>query len=189
MHVRLSTSLHTPVFERDGDEVLGFLSGLLLQPDTGAIEGIYVEAPRFLARDQYFCPAMDIIHWGASIEVRGADSLAPPGEHIRLQTLFEDGRTILGQLIRTEGGRPLGHCKDLQFDTERMQVEWLFPKRLWRWGVALPLSDVVEVRREAVIVRDPAISAPIAREEPAIPLDVLGEMAESRVPQTGRVTE
>ena len=55
----------------------------------------------------------------------------------------------------------------MQIDTERLRVEWLFPRRLLQWGVALPFSEVIEVRKDAVIVKDPVIGAPEPSKSPA----------------------
>ncbi len=36
-----------------------------------------------------------------------------------------------------------------------MKIEWLFPRRFFRWGIALPISEVVEVLPDAIVVRNP----------------------------------
>jgi hypothetical protein len=95
--------------------------------------------------------------------------------------LFDEGRSILGQRIRTENGLTLGMCGDVQFDTQTFTIEWLFPRRWWRWGRPLPASAIVEVRPDAVIVRDQ-----LAKTEPitAKVLQTLDQLAEPVVPQT-----
>lgn len=154
MHVRLSTCRGAGVVDRAGDAI-GALSGILVHPDTGKVEGIFVAVPSgMMATEQPFCAVEDIVHWGAMIQISTCDVLGPVEDRIRLAPLLADGRIVLGQPIRTESGRELGTCKDVQFDTEKMRVEWLFPKKFFRWGVALPITDVVEVRKDAVIVRE-----------------------------------
>jgi sporulation protein YlmC with PRC-barrel domain len=147
MHVRFSSCIGTPVLEEGGDTTLGLLSGILIHPDTGKIEG-------FLVGD-LFCSSMDIVRWGTRVYLRDANVLAPPEDRIRLQSLLQDPRTVLGQKIRTEAGVKLGRCSDVQFNTDMMHIEWLFPRKFFRWGIALPVSDILEVTAAAIVVRDP----------------------------------
>ncbi|MDD5623535.1 MAG: PRC-barrel domain-containing protein [Candidatus Peribacteraceae bacterium] len=163
MHVRFSTCLGLPVTDESVEIVYGRISGILLHPDTGKVEGFYVAIPRFLGEETLFLSSNDILRWGRRVTVRSGEVLAPPEEFFRLRTLLEDGRKILHQLIRTESGRRLGRCRDVQFNTEAMHLEWLFPRRWWRWSLPLPASDIVEVRPDAIVVRDPPV--PVAEKE------------------------
>ncbi len=176
MHVRLSLCLGFPVVDDDTQAVLGTLSGALLHPDTGKIEGFFIRRKRFMKTEDVFLSTMDIKRWGLRISVRNAEVLGPVDDRVRLQPILEDGRTILGQTILTDTGRRLGVCRDLQFDTAHFMAEWLFPKSLWKWGTALPISSVIEVTREAVIVRDPA--TPVTEVKEANP-GILEKMPEA----------
>lgn len=151
MHVRFNTCIGTPVLEEGGDATLGMISGILIHPDTGKIEGFLV---RVLGTD-LFCGSSDIVRWGTRVYLRDASVLAPPEDRIRLQSLLQDPRTVLGQKIRTESGTLLGRCSDVQFNTDVMHIEWIFPRKFFRWGVALPVSEILEVTPHAIIVGDP----------------------------------
>ena len=65
----------------------------------------------------------------------------------------------MGQRLQTESGVALGVCRDAQFDTKLFRLEWLFPRLFLRWGVAVPASAIVEVRTDAVMVRDSVLGA------------------------------
>ncbi|TSC60802.1 MAG: hypothetical protein Greene041662_34 [Candidatus Peregrinibacteria bacterium Greene0416_62] len=176
MHVRLSTCLGAGVSDRSG-EAIGVLSGIVAHPDTGKVEGIFVGVPAgILATANPFCAAADIAHWGVTIQLSSRDALSPIEDRIRLAPLLVEGRTILGQTIRTENGRILGRCKDIQFDTEKMRIEWLFPKKFFRWGIALPASDIIEVRRDAVIVREGLKSETVAAEKQPVSYEAFPEI-------------
>lgn len=144
-----------PVIDDLNDEVQGVLSGILIEPDSGNIEGFFVHVPGFLSRQELYCSAMDIVRWGTRVVVRDPEAVSTADDRIRLQPLLQDPRTVIGQKMRTESGKLVGVCRDVQFDTEAMHVEWLFPKRWWKWGIALPLSEVVEIKPAAIILRDP----------------------------------
>lgn len=154
MHVRFCNCLGMQVIEAVNDEILGVLSGILIDPDSGSVEGFFVKASGFLTRHELYCSALDVLRFGTRVVIRDEDALSPAEDRIRLQALLADTRTVIGQRMRTESGHIIGTCRDVQFDTEAMHVEWLFPKRWWKWGIALPLSEVTEITKAAIIVRD-----------------------------------
>ena len=181
MHVRFSSCIGLPVVEEGDGETIGTISGMLIHPDTGKVEGFFVHRPGLFGSDHSFLSTLDILRWGMRVEVRTEDVLGSLEDHIRLQPLLLDPRPVLGQQMRTERGVVLGRCKDVQFDTKHFLTEWLFPKKFFRWGTPLPLGSVVEVRRDAIIMRDP-----LQKERPTVPeqsalIPQFPEVAEARV--------
>ncbi len=160
MHVRLSTVLGLPILDDGSDERLGVLSSILLNPDTGVVEGLFVSQSRMPWSEVLFVSSLDVIHWGTHIRVRD-DALSPLSERFRLQQMVEEGRTILHQRIVTEEGTVLGMCRDVQFNTKLFTLEWLFPRKFLRWGRAVPASAIVEVKREAVIVKNASLTVDV----------------------------
>lgn len=178
MHVRLSTSLGTPVVAEDGEEQIGSLAGAVVHPDLGTIEGFYVGRPGFLGRgEELFLPAMDVLHWGHRIRVRSEDALVPLEDIVRLHALAGEGRTVIGQQIVTESGVSLGTCRDIQFETKTFRLEWIFPKKWLRFRTEIPASSIIEVRPDAIVVRD-ALAGVTERSV----LKALDELAEGPVP-------
>lgn len=178
MHVRFSTVVGMSVVDEDGTEELGRIAHVLIHPDTGKVEGFFVKVPGLLLRTEtLFLATEDIQRWGLRVVVRGPDVLSPVVERIRLQTLLEDGRPVLSQRIQTDTGKYMGRCGDVQFETEHFMVEWLWPRKLWRWGMPLPLVLIVEVRKDAIVVRDPAATAPEKAVQEKAPMLQVPEVA------------
>mgnify|MGYP004001569307 CR=1 FL=1 len=142
-----------PLLEEGSDGIIGTVSGILIHPDTAYVEGFFVHGTGH-GNSNLFISSMDIARWGTRLYVRNADVVAPADDRIRLQTLLEDTRTVLGQKIVSESGMRLGRCKDVQINTDSMHIEWIFPKKLFRWGVALPVLEVIEVSKEEIIIKD-----------------------------------
>lgn len=153
MRVRLSTVIGLPVID-DAEERLGHIAGIFLNPDTGAVEGFFVRVASFFNSETLFLPVSAIEHWGSRVRVRGSDVLSPLRELVRVSRLYDEGRPVLGQPIITDAGRRLGRCRDVQFDTRSFRMEWLFPKMLFRWRRPLPIRAIIEVRPDAIVVRD-----------------------------------
>ncbi len=154
MHVRASACRGLPICEHDNQECLATVFQPVFQPDTGHVEGFSVRVPGFARSRLEFLSSDDIGHWGLVIRIRHRDIISPLEERLRLREIVGSGRSILGQPIVTEQGRVLGRCADLQFETHFFQLEWLFPRRFWRWGLPIPARDIVEVRPDAVVVRE-----------------------------------
>ena len=155
MRARYTRSLGLPVLEEETGDVLGVLSGMVLQPDTGVVEGFFVRMHGWSANQQFLI-AHDILHWGTRITVRSSDVLSTVDDLVRVQSILAQKRPILGQTIVTESGRTLGRCADVQFATGSFCLEWLFPRRWFRWGVPIPASQILEVKPDAIVVKDPA---------------------------------
>ena len=154
MRARYTRSIGLPVQDEETGETLGDISGILIHPDTGAIEGFFVRVHGFLGRTDLFLMHLDILHWGLRITVRSRDVLTSVDDLIRLRPILEGRRTVLGQTMVTEGGQTLGRCADVQFSTKQFRLEWLFPKRFFRWGVPVAASNIVEVRADAIVLKD-----------------------------------
>ena len=189
MHVRFSTSRATPFVDQHTEEVVGWLSGILLNPDTGTVEGFYALVSQGIGVQELYCSSMDIIRWGTSIVLRDAEVFAPDTERIRLHDLLRDPRKVLGQKIYTETGKYLGVCKDVQFNTKSMKIEWLFPRRFLSWRLAVPIAEVLEVTPEKIIIRDqrPGIKESIQKTEETSTLETLHDITENPIPQPSRV--
>ncbi len=176
MHVRLTTAIGMRVCDEEtGRRVLGALTGIVLDPDRGTVEGFFVRSGGFFA-PVFFLSVLDVRRFGAVITVRGPEVLCPPDDVIRVATLIKEGRPVLGQPIQTESGAELGTCRDVQFDTAHFMLEKIFPGSLLRWGTPLPANQILEVRPDAIIVRDTA--APV-KEKTAIPEVPIIEMPEA----------
>jgi len=156
------------VSEDGTEEDLGKLSQLLINPDTGKIEGCFVAVPGFLHSHHLFISVMDIVRFSTRLYVRHSEVLFPIEEHIRLLPLYLERRTLIKQPIRTETGKFVGWCQDIQFDTRHFMVEWIFPRKFFRWGTPLPLSSIIEVRKDAIIVRDTSVREKEAKVVPTL---------------------
>ena len=147
---------------------MGTLSGIVLHPDTGVVEGFFVCTPGLFERGNLFLQSVNILHWGLRVTIRHADVLSSVDDLVRLRTLIDEHRPILGQRMITESGRTLGRCSDVQFTTNDFRLEWLFPRRFLRTGIPVPASQILEVTPEAIILRDTLLPSKEAQE--AVPL-------------------
>ena len=177
MNVRFSTCIGTPIVCDSLDEVAGQVFDILIHPDTGAVEGFFVLSSH--TPGMQFLASMDIVRWGTQVHIQHLDSIYPLEDRIRLQPLMEDKRNVLHQRMRTESGHTLGRCKDVQFNTKTMKCEWLFPRKWWKWCAPIPLTDVVEIQKKYIIIKDALVAAPEQETEEA---DSLTEVLDAALP-------
>ncbi len=173
MHIRFSIALGTPVLDDDSSRIIAKLSGIQIHPDTAKIVGFFVTVPGMFASAPMFLSSNDIVAWGTVVHVRHQDAIMPADELIRLESLLADGRTTIGQKIVTETGKKyMGMCKDVQFDTRHLNVEWMFPcKYRFLAQSPIPVSEVVEVTKHAIVIKEPLRpkTEKIADPIPAVP--------------------
>lgn len=169
MHVRFSMCRGLPVRVEETGLVAGALDEPLIHPDTGRIEGFFVRTSSFPTSQYVFLAAVDILRFGTYVWIDDEHVLGELEERIRLHQMFEEGRSVLGQPIHTQSGEVLGTCKDVQFDTRMMRLEWIFPKKWFRYGDGIPASSIVEVRTDAVVVRDPQLPVKVEEDDTALP--------------------
>ena len=177
MQVRFSIARGQAVALDDSGEVLGTVQSILLDPDRGTVAGFYVSVTSgFMGFQTLFLSVNDIVRWGTAIFVKRAAVLAEPDEFLRVKPLLEDTRKVLGQPMVTKSGTHLGRCKDIQFDTLHFRVHWFFPKGFFPWGTPVAASDVLEITKTKIIVKDVVIPL---EEEVKVPEVALPRMPEA----------
>jgi len=159
MHLRFSTCIGLPILAEDSDELIGTIAGILIHPDRSTVEGFFVRRPGLFSSATLFLSSMDIARFGRRIIVRDVDRVAPAQEFLRVQPLLADPRTVLNQRIRTESSHNLGRCDDVQFENTTMRLTWIFPRKFFHWGFPISARQILEVRPQAIIVRDPQAPA------------------------------
>ncbi len=137
-------------------EIVAFLSDVLVDTDTGCLRGFFVMMIDGLHTGSYFLSVLDILSFGTKVHIRSVDRLSPPEDLIRLQEALQDPRFFLGQKIRVrETGRTLGSCADVQFDTRHFSIFWFFPRRWFLQRQPIAIGEVFEVTEDAIWVEDP----------------------------------
>ncbi len=165
MHVRFTTLVGMSVTDDRMEEDIGRICGILIHPDTAVIEGFFVSTSVFLQKCELFLSTADIVHLGSRVRIRDADRLAPLEDLVRLSALQADSRTVLHQKIVTQSGVKLGMCADVQLETKTFRIEWLFPKKWFRWRRPVAAASIVEVKTDAIVVRDPVIPLQVTEAE------------------------
>ena len=185
MHLRFRHCIGLPIYEDDPHALpIGTIANLLIEPDTGNIEGFFVRPVSWFASEHLYLRTVDILSWHKNrILINDHSAVGPLADVIRAQELYNQKRPIMGQRIVSENGQQLGTCRDVQFNDTHGKIEWLFPRKFWRWQNPLPTSEIIEVTKQAIVIKsefpieiateqqqnDPVAQSLTATAEPALP--------------------
>lgn len=182
MHLLRSTAIGTEIIDNVDHRIHGVVSDILIDADHGKVTALLIR--RFGTPDLCAVQTQDIESWGNRVHVRDAEVIGEIADFVRLESALGDTRTFVGQAIRTKSGQKLGRCIDVQFRSDTFDLEWIFPvKYFFLKGLALPVSEILEVTPAAIIVKDQGPKAEVVPEE-----EVLEEpKIEVPAPAAGRV--
>jgi len=133
-------------------QIHGKAADIIIDPDRGKIVALLIK--RTGISQYHGLMVEDIESWGNRIHIRNSDVVGEISDFLRLKPYLEDSRTFVAQPIRTQGGRTIGRCNDVQFRTDTFDLEWIFPRRFFRNGLPLPVSEILKVTPEAIIIKD-----------------------------------
>lgn len=164
MHLLRSTAIGTEIIDTIDHHIHGIVSDILIDADRGKVAALLIRC--FDTPDHYALQTQDIESWGNRIHIRDAEVLGEIADFVRLKSLLEDPRAFIGQAIRTKSGQKLGRCIDVQFRSDTFDLEWIFPvKFFFMRGLALPVTEILEVTPDAIIVKDQKPKTEVAPEE------------------------
>ena len=174
MHIRFSSCIGLPIVDDSTDDTVGMIHGILVDPDKGAVEGFAVTQSGFGLKHVSFLSTLDIRRFGAAVHVGHPSVIGDAEDIVRLQGVLADTRRVIDQRMCTESGMQLGVCRDVQINTKTWHVEWLFPRRFFRWGTPVSIAQVIDVTEKAILLRDPVVPED-DEGEPEHLLPVVGE--------------
>lgn len=135
--------------------LLGTIENILINADNGIVEGFFVAQNSWFYKDTLFLSNREIAEFRRKeIYIPANVSLGAPEDHFRLQLVFSDKRKILGQKIITKDKIYLGRCYDVQINTDSWRMEWLFPKKWWFLTTPVPSSEIMEVTKSHILLKN-----------------------------------
>ncbi len=148
----------TPVLDFEDASPLALIKDIIIDPDTGKIEGLWVKPLESLLTYGVL-QTQDILEWKKNLYIRHENVIGDPAEIIKIADILSQKRYFLGNAVRTEGGEAWGKVMDLDFDTLHYYVRNLYAQKYFlglipyeKRGVSYDL--ILEVLPEAIVVKD-----------------------------------
>lgn len=139
-----------PVMLSEQDRAQGSVNGAFMHPETGLLIGFLCGYTKVLV-------PVEIEKWHADyVKLRGEDSLASPGDILRIRD-YGLRRTFLnGKRVRSKNGKNLGRVRDFCFDTATYSLLTfeVSKKFLWiEWANRIfSYKDILEVTERAIVL-------------------------------------
>ena len=150
--------LGIPVMHFEQGDVLGTVKDIIIHPDTGKVEALWIRLKGAL-QGYFVLQTQDIVEWKKNIYVKSEEVLAEAGEIIKISEILSDGRLIIGNRVRTESGENLGRVTDVDFDTQQFYLRHLYIQKSF-FGLKsydkriLSYDLIVEVLPDCILVKD-----------------------------------
>jgi sporulation protein YlmC with PRC-barrel domain len=146
-----------PVFPFHGHEPIAFVQDVIINPDTGKLEALWVR-PMLLPIAFGILDFNDIVEWKRNLYVRSENVIAEPGEIIRINAILDRNISFMKNNVVSESGEALGKVVNLDFDSRDGILRHLYVQKgflgfSWERRV-FDFASILEVTPEAIIVKD-----------------------------------
>ena len=150
----------TKVLEFDSGDLLGMVSGIVIDPDSGMVEAFWVRPATIPVRSAILRTS-DILELKKNLYIKSDQVLAQAEDVIRVNEIIEDGRKFLGSLVQNEGGDSYGRCDDLSFDTETYALKQIHSRKSFLGLITLDerlfsYENIIKVLPGQILISDDA---------------------------------
>lgn len=162
-----SALLNQPVLSLRSGAPIGIATAPVINPNNLAIVGLYCKES---ARDKkpLVLLTQDIREWiPQGFAVDDHDSLAPPEDLVRLQSVLKINFTLLGKAVYTQNKQRLGKVSDFAVDDQSFMIQKLYVsqnivKNLSGTGLSVDRNQIIEITDKRIVIRDPLQGVPHA---------------------------
>lgn len=165
MRKLFSELIGQPVTTRDSAKPVARVFDLVLDPANGGFIALSVHPAL-----QQVVGARDIVSWTPQITIRDLESIIEPSEVVRIQRVLNTNTAFLYNRVETESGVYLGRVHDYLMDiTAGALLKIMVSKSflgIIRWNERIiPMSEIIRVEPERVIVKDDLLMQRVAKPE------------------------
>ncbi|MBN2307316.1 PRC-barrel domain-containing protein [Candidatus Peregrinibacteria bacterium] len=148
------------VLEYDSGDLLGMVSDIVIDPDSGMVEAFWVR-PATLPFGNAILRTSDVLELKKHIYIRSDKVLAQAEDVIRINEILEDGRKFLGCLVQSEAGQSYGRCIDLSFDTDTYALKQIYTRKSLLGLITLDerlfsYENIIKVLPNLILINDDA---------------------------------
>lgn len=148
------------VLEFDSGNLLGTVSGIIVDPDSGIVEAFWVK-PATLTVRNVILRTSDIVELKKNVYIKSDKVFALVEDVIRISEILNDGRVFLGSAVQNETGYSYGRCINLAFDSKTFVIKQIYSRRSILGLVTLDerifsYNNIIRVLPEMILVNDDA---------------------------------
>ncbi|QQR84247.1 hypothetical protein IPJ72_03665 [Candidatus Peregrinibacteria bacterium] len=154
---RYQNILGTPILRYEDGELMGLLYDLIIHPDHGKIEAVWVK-PATLPLSNVILLTSDIREWKNKIYINSENDLNAAEDLIRISELLARQTFVIANRVVNQDGVELGKVTDLEFEDETYYLKRIHScKSLlgWSWNQRIfSVESINQITPEAIWVNE-----------------------------------
>lgn len=145
------------IVSQEKGQLLGLLKDIIIQPDTGKVEGFWVK-PLTIPISDAVMSLSSVLEWKKQIYIKDEGEFAEAGDILKISDILSRNILYIGNRVRSEEGGDLGQVVDLVFDDQKGYVKQImiektalifaYHKRIFSF------ESIIEVLPEYILVKD-----------------------------------
>ena len=144
----------------ENGELLAILRDVIIDPDTGKIEGFWVK-PLTLPVKNAVILSDSVLEWKKNVYIKDDREIAEAEDIIRISELLSRNTFFIGNSVVSESGQMLGRVNDLDFDTSKMYLRNIYSEKSLLGFFkhdqrTFSYDSIIQVLPEYILVKDTA---------------------------------
>lgn len=137
--------------------VIGKVSDIIIDPDSGKIEALIIQSARFFSQKKILLP-QDIIEWKIHIYVHDKDVFALPKDIVRIEKLLKKDIRLIKNRVIAKNKEYLGKVVDFSFSTETFDLHQIFSAKSFL-GIhydkrVIAANEIIEIKKTHITVKN-----------------------------------
>lgn len=159
-----------PVVSLESGQTLGFISNIIIDPDSGKVLGL-LSSSNFFWKDKKAVAVSDIHEFTPEmVLVRDDKSQLELEELVRIKKVVEQKIFILGSKVITESGKKLGKSTDFVINANLGILAKIYIENLWGQGyisgtLVISANKIISIEHKRIIVANNALKEEIEEQE------------------------
>jgi len=150
----------TPILHFEDGELLAALQDVIVDTETGKIEGIWVK-PLTLPVPDAVLQTQDIIEWKKNIYIKNESVISEALDIIKISDILSRNTLIVGNNVKNSEGKSYGKVFDLSFDTNSYFIKQIYTQKsilgFMNYDKRMFAYDsIIEILPDAIIIDDKA---------------------------------
>lgn len=145
-----SEFIEKPIIARDDTKEHGRVQSIIIDHENGKILGIHTGKSVIVFQD--------ILSWEPKIEIANQSVQMLSEDIVRIQKVLDSGIKIMGNTVKTEKNQYIGKVVDCIIDVQKGILSSLYVAKnaiIFPYDKRIiPATQIVEVRKDAIIVRE-----------------------------------
>jgi len=165
-----SKIIGTSVFN-DSTRPITTVKDLIIDPETGKILAFVVNINKKL-----IITPLDVLSWGESIKVHNGEAIINANEVLRVENVLKNQIKVISNKVYTKNDEYLGKVIDFSVDNKSYLLKSLYVAKgilgLLRYqSRIIPYKDIIEIKKDKIIVKDVMKKIKESEEEQSIRLE------------------